>query len=119
MIKTIMTFSLGVIIGIFTLDFILNANNINEDKISQLQLKNDSLLKVNNKLDSLNYNLYKELEVENNNIQVLKEKDLKLTNTLNELNTRLKTLNNKYEKANNYSNNFNSNEISSYFSNLR
>jgi Tfp pilus assembly protein PilN len=119
MIKTILTLSLGMIIGVLILNYVFNSHDISEDAIMHLKTQNDSLLKQNLKIDSINKQLHENLAKEDEAIELLNEKDLHQQIMIKELNTKIKTLNKKYEKANNYSNDYNSNEISSYFSNLR
>ena len=119
MIKTIITLALGMVMGILILTYVFNRHNISEDAIIHLQSQNDSLLRANLKIDSINKQLSQNLAKEDEAIELLNQKDMQQQSIIKELNTRIKTLNKKYEKANNYSNDYNSNEISSYFSNLR
>ena len=62
MIRTIMTLVLGILIGIFILNYVFTKNGIDDNTIMHLQYKNDSLLRNNQKIDSLNYLLHKELK---------------------------------------------------------
>jgi hypothetical protein len=119
MIKTTMTLALGILIGVLLINYVFNRPDISNKIVKELQLKNDSLLKANLELDTLNYNLNVKLKEEDYQLNILVDKDKNLESTINQLNISIKTLNNKYEKASNYSNNYNNNEISSYFSNLR
>jgi hypothetical protein len=114
-----MTLALGMILGVIILNYVFKNNGIDERAIMHLQYQNDSLLKANLELDTLNYNLNIKLKEEDYQLNLLVDKDKSLQSTINQLDTKIKNLNKLYEKANNYSNNFDNNEISSYFSNLR
>jgi len=119
MTKTTLTLALGILIGILLINYIFDRPSISNKIVKELQSQNDSLLRANLALDTLNHNLNLKLKEEDNQLNILVDKDKNLENTINQLNNSIKTLNKKYEKASNYSNNYNSNEISSYFSNLR
>ena len=109
---------LGGIIGILIFNYVYIANGITDSHIKELQAKNDSLMMVSQKIDSINLYYIKEIEKKDTRIGELHIIDFSLELQVKEANNKIKNLNNKYEKANNHANNFGSNEIASYFSKL-
>jgi len=109
---------LGGIVGILIFNYVYLSNGITNTNIKELQVKNDSLMMVNEKIDSIN--LYYKDEIGKKDLQIskLNDIDISLESKIKEATKKINNLNNKYEKANNYSNNFGSNEIASYFANL-
>lgn len=109
---------LGAIIGISIFNYVYVANGITESHIKELQAKNDSLMMVNEKIDSIN--IYYKDEIGKKDIQIFKlnDIDISLEAKIKETTKKINNLNNKYEKANNHANSFGSIEIASYFANL-
>ena len=109
---------LGGIIGITIFNFVYVAHGITDKHIKELQFRNDSLMMVNKKIDSIN--LYYKDEIGKKDLQIskLNDIDISLESKIKETTKKLNNLNNKYEKSNNHANSFGSNEIASYFSNL-
>lgn len=111
---------LSFLCGVLLLAIILFVKNDNNDEnaIKVIKIQNDSLLIANSKLDSINKNLMVLINKGNNEILELTQRDKKLKDRVNYLNSNIKMLNIKYEKAITYSNGFESIEIARYFSNL-
>ena len=109
---------LGAIIGISIFNYVYVANGITESHIKELQAKNDSLMMVSQKIDSIN--IYYKDEIGKKDIQISKLNDIdtSLEAKIKETTKKINNLNNKYEKANNHANSFGSIEIASYFANL-
>lgn len=109
---------LGAIIGISIFNYVYVANGITEKHIKELQVKNDSLMMANEKIDSIN--IYYKDEIGKKDIQISKLNDIdtSLEAKIKETTKKINNLNNKYEKANNHANSFGSIEIASYFANL-
>ena len=109
---------LGGIIGISIFNYVYVSNGITEKHIKELQIKNDSLMMANEKIDSINIYYKDEIGKKDLEISKLNDIDISLEAKIKETTKKINNLNNKYEKANNYSNNFGSIEIASYFSKL-
>jgi hypothetical protein len=108
---------LGGILLLAIIMFVKNDYNSN-GSIKMLKQQNDSLLQVNLSLDSANSILKEKIQEETIAIESLTLKDNELKSKVTEMSIKIKTLNVKYEKANSYSNDFGSNEISRYFAEL-
>ena len=104
--------------GMLVLNYVQDAKGMGNDAINKLKLQNDSLLQANLKLDSANDVLNAKIEQESIAIENLTLKDDIIKSKVNEMDTKIKSLNIKYEKATNHANNFGSYEITSYFANL-
>ena len=109
---------LGGIIGISIFNYVYVSNGITEKHIKELQIKNDSLMMANEKIDSINIYYKDEIGKKDLEISKLNDIDISLEAKIKETTKKINNLNNKYEKANNHANNFGSNEIASYFANL-
>ena len=109
---------LGAIIGISIFNYVYVANGITESHIKELQAKNDSLMMVSQKIDSINIYYKDEIGKKDLEISKLNDIDISLEAKIKETTKKINNLNNKYEKANNHANSFGSIEIASYFANL-
>ena len=95
----------------------LNKSSSNVD-IKNLQLKNDSLLLANSKLEQSNDSLKNNIEKSTLVIETLNKKDGTYKEKVGQLNIKIQTLKGKYEEANNHANGFGSLDIQRYFSEL-
>ena len=109
---------LGAIIGISIFNYVYVANGITDSHIKELQFRNDSLIMVNQKIDSINLYYKDEIGKKDLEISKLNDIDISLEAKIKETTKKINNLNNKYEKANNHANSFGSIEIASYFANL-
>lgn len=109
---------LGGIIGVLIFNYVYVAHGITESHVKELQFKNDSLIMVNEKIDSINLYYKDEIGKKDLEISKLNDKDISLESKIKETTKKIINLNYKYEKANNHANNFDSIEIASYFANL-
>ena len=117
MIKLFVSFMMGAICYVLVENFILD-KHIDKD-IKTLQLQNDSLVKANIKLDSLENKFLGELNNANYEILKLESQDNALETQVNYYNREIKVIKNKYEKAKHFADSYGSDDIKRYFSNLR
>jgi predicted nuclease with TOPRIM domain len=107
-----------IIVSLFFIFFYSPNNKEAKRQIKELTILNKRLQKANDsilvKIEYYNLDLDRSNEI----IQSLYKEDAILKDKVLLLNSELKTLKSKYEKANNHSNNFSSNDIKRYFSNL-
>jgi hypothetical protein len=89
---------------------------ITDEKINKLREENELILKNNKMLDSVRATYKIEIDQKNQEIEKLQEADQILLSHVKTIDTKIKSLNTSYEKANNYSNNFGSEQIRIYFS---
>jgi predicted RNase H-like nuclease (RuvC/YqgF family) len=116
--KYLIMMTIGGIMGILIFNYVYISNGITDSHVKELQVKNDSLMMANERVDSIN-SYYKDLiEKKDSQISQLNQIDLSLDSKIKETSNKINNLKNKYEKANNHASNFGSNEIASYFANL-
>ena len=107
-----------IIISLFFIFFYSPSNKEARKRIQELNLENKKLQKANDSiLVEIGYNNL-DLERSDEIIESLFKEEADLKDKMNNLNSQLTTLKSKYEKANSHSNDFNSNDIKRYFSNL-
>lgn len=87
--------------------------------IKELKQKNDSLMIVNQSLAKSNDSLKTNIEKSTLVILTLNKKDESLKIKVGQLNNKINSLKEDYEKANNHSNDFNAVDIQRYFAELK
>lgn len=117
MTKLFVAAMVGAITFMLVENFIVG-RHIDKD-IKALQLQNDSLLKANIKLDSLENHFLVELNNANYEILKLEGEDKALETKVNYYNKEITIIKNKYEKAKHFADSYGSDDIKRYFSNLR
>ena len=117
--KYVVLLLIGSFIGMIILTYTQNKHGVGEDAVKVLKLQNDSLLKANLKLDSTNSILYDKIKAKDYEIKMLESIDENMKFKIEQLNIKIQSLNKKHAKAIITSNNFTSNELQVYFSNLR
>lgn len=112
---------LSFIAGILLLTIIIFVRNDDSgnNSIKMLKIQNDSLILENKKLDSISNSYLVEMNKLNFEMLQIEKEDSILNSKVYKMNQKLIIINNKYEKARNYSNNFGSNELKRYFSELK
>ena len=113
--KYLQMFTIGGVFGILIFNYLYKSHGITDSHIKELQAKNDSLMMANERIDSINSYYIKEIEKKDIRIGQLNNIDLNLEAQIKETTNKINNLKNKYEKANNHAIDFNSIQISSYF----
>jgi len=103
------------ILTIFALYF--NGNKLSE-RIANLQGQNQKLKEQNELLNNKISELKLKIDSSNQKIKVLERQDTKLETDYHKTQTQITNLKPSYDKADNYSRNYNADSIRIYFSNL-
>lgn len=119
MIRELIIAFLGAIVGIACLNYVLNSSGHSSKDVDRLKLQNDSLVKENLKLDSLEKSYLAELNSANFEILKLEGEDNTLEAKVKNMNKEITIIKKKYEKAKHYADSYGSDDIKRYFSNLR
>ena len=117
MIQKLRTFLLGVAVCFLVMYFV-NTLKINA-RIKELNLQNDSLIKANVILDSLENTYITKINEANYEILKLESQDNALDYNIKYMNKEINIIKTKYEKARNYANDFGSYDLKRYFSELK
>lgn len=117
MIQKLGTFLLGVAVCFLAMYFV-NTRKM-DAKIKDLKLQNDSLLRANLVLDSVEDKYIQKLNESTFEILKLESEDNGLENKVKYMNREITIIKNKYEKALNYADTFGSDELKRYFSELK
>lgn len=107
-----------VVIGIFFTLFHDDFNRDSKAQMKELKRLNDSLLTANTKILSEISQSQADSEKQDEIIRVLWEESFLLKEQIGGLKNELRNVKSQYEKANTHSDNFTSNDIQRYFSNL-
>lgn len=119
MIRELIIAFLGAVVGIVCLNYVLDSNGHGSKDVDRLKLENDSLVKANLKLDSLEKSYLSELNNANFEILKLESQDNTLEARVKNMNKEITIIKTKYEKAKHYADSYGSDDIKRYFSNLR
>jgi len=106
---------LFLVIAAITVITFLGVSKTTNERINKLRAENELILKNNKVLDSVRLTYKAELDSKNLEIDRLQAADQLLIDHVKSIETKIKSLNTNYEKANSYSNHFSSSEITSYF----
>ncbi len=109
----------ALITALVILLYIRIFDNDDNMEIKQLKSYNDSLNIINNKLNTEIVLHINDINKQDSLIKNLYYKQKKIYKEIDSLNNQLITINNKYEKANHYSDSLNTFQLKSYFSNLK
>jgi lipopolysaccharide export LptBFGC system permease protein LptF len=90
-----------------------------KQKITELETLNKVMKAENVKWANYNDSLILIIEKSNAELAYMKKRDEELYNKLQFLNTQITKLKDKYEKANNFTANYNADSVKQYFSNLK
>jgi len=113
---------LGLLIPLAALYFYYEARPTEKQmkvEIKQLTAANDSIKNENKTIKWQNDSLIIKLFESTTALEILQEKDRELLEQIQNLTIQMNTIKTKYEKAANYTRNYNSDSITSYFSNLK
>ena len=113
---------LGLLIPLAALYFYYESRPTEKEmktQIVHLEAANDSIKNENKIIKWQNDSLVIKLFESTTALDILKEKDKELLGQIQALTTQMNTIKIKYEKAANYTRNYNSDSITSYFSNLK
>ena len=117
MIQKLGTFLLGVTVCFLAMYFV-NTRKM-DARIKELNLQNDSLHKANLVLDSLEDTYIAKMNEANYEILQLESEDNALEYKVKYMNKEINIIKTKYEKARNYANDFGSDDLKRYFSELK
>jgi hypothetical protein len=117
--RNLISFTLGIVIGIFILTWVQNRGGVSTKDIATLKAQNDSLHKENLKLDSLENTYLVELNKANYEVLRLENEDNALEGKVKYMDKEIKIIKTKYEKAKHYADSYGSDDIKRYFANLR
>jgi uncharacterized coiled-coil DUF342 family protein len=107
-----------IIISLFFIFFYTPSNREAKKKIQELNLMNKRLQKANDSIQNEIVSFQEDLQKSDEIIESLFQEENVLKDKILKLNSQLTNIKSKYEKANNHSNDFNSNDIKRYFSDL-
>jgi lipopolysaccharide export LptBFGC system permease protein LptF len=96
-----------------------NASSKVIQKITELETLNKVMNAENVKWTKYNDSLILIIEKSNAELAYMKKRDAELYNKLQSLNIQITKLKDKYEKANNFTANYNADSVKQYFSNLK
>lgn len=114
-------FFLGTIVGAIVFMLVENfivGRHIDKD-VKALQLQNDSLVKANLVLDSLENHFLAKMNEANYEVLQLQNEDNALEYKVKYMNKEINIIKTKYEKARNYADGFGSDELKRYFAELK
>jgi peptidoglycan hydrolase CwlO-like protein len=117
----IKTFSLPIILLftiLYTLFMFSNSNSKLNQKITELETLNKVMKVENEKWAKYNDSLILVIKDNDAKLENMQKRDAQLYNKLQSLNTQITNLKDKYEKANNFTANYNADSVRQYFSDL-
>jgi hypothetical protein len=115
-------FSLPAILLLYTLYVLFmfsNSNSKLHEKITELETLNKVMKQENVKWTKYNDSLLIIIKQSDAELIYMKKRDIELYNKLQSLNSQIIKLKEKYEKANNFTANYNADSVKQYFSNLK
>jgi lipopolysaccharide export LptBFGC system permease protein LptF len=104
---------------LYVLFMFSDSNSKLKQKITELETLNKVMKAENVKWANYNDSLILIIEKSNAELAYMKKRDEELYNKLQFLNTQITKLKDKYEKANNFTANYNADSVKQYFSNLK
>lgn len=108
---------------VFVIAYILlmfgNTRSKLDIKIAELQTINKVLAEQNKKWASANDSLKIQITTKDAKLESLYKRDAELFSKLQSINNQITNLKNKYEKADNFTSNYNADSVKQYFSNLK
>lgn len=114
-------FFLGTLVGAIVFMLVENfivGRHIDKD-VKALQLQNDSLVKANLVLDSLENHFLAKMNEANYEVLQLQSQDNALEYKVKYMNKEINIIKTKYEKVRNYADGFGSDELKRYFAELK
>jgi len=118
---------ISVIIVPVTIAFIItyillmfsNTRSKLEIKIAELQTINKIMAEQNEKWSHTEDSLKIEISTKDAKLEYFQKRDAELFSRLKSINNEITNLKNKYEKADNFTSNYNADSVKQYFSNLK
>lgn len=108
-----------IVAAIYFTFFHKPSNQKDKEKINALLLENQNLARKNDSILHQIQNHDEDLNRTNDIIMNLFEEQFMLKHQVDSLNVAITTIQSKYEKANSHANNYNSNDIIKYMSDLK
>ena len=109
-----------IILVFVYITFLLNDSRSKlEDKIIELNVVNKQMIEQKQIWVAANDSLKISIQLKDSKLEYFEKKDSEILNKLKFVNNKIDNLKSKYEKANNFTYNYNSDSIKQYFSNLK